>query len=160
MNLFDTTVLAIIAALRDVRLPRSRWDEDQKVVICDADYSNAKRLSLRGLPCPLSFGVFVPDTRLQRGTDEAQVNGVAQGKTKNAPPTILIDIDLFENDVCEETGNVVVDCASSQCEILMVEKVGGAGRIDVHCMKEIVNVAEQRWKDWSWTLENALGSAG
>lgn len=159
-SMFDTAVMAVTAALRDVRLPSARWDEDWKIVLCDADFAKARRLSLRGLPCPLSFGVFVPDPKLQLGVD-AQVNGAVSGKSKKEmAATVLVDIDAFEDDVCEEKGNVVVDCSGNKSRVLRIEKVGGHGRLGVDGMKEVTRRAETRWTEWNRVLEAALRSAG
>lgn len=158
--MFDTAVMAVVAALRDVRLPRARWDEDAKVVLCDADYARARQLRLRALPCPLGFGVFVPDPRFRVGGEEqANVNGAVQGEGEGAA-TVLIDIDSFEDDVCEEKGNVVVDCSNSKHKILKIEKVGGHGRLGVKGMKEVIRRAEARWTEWNDVLETAVRSAG
>lgn len=150
-NLFDACVCAIVAALRDVRLPAARWDEDSKMVYCNADYSRAKRLQLRGVPCPLGFGVFVADPKLN-----ARVNGAAVVKSSNdADAVVLIDTDSFEDDVCEEKGNVVVDCSSGKCQVLRMEKVGGRGRLGVEGTKHVVQAAEKRWSEWKGVLDGA-----
>jgi len=159
-GMFDAALMAIVAALRDVRLPRARWDEDRKAVLCDANFANARRLRLRGLPCPLGFGVFVPDPRLRVGAEgQGRVNGAVQGKSEGAA-TVLNDIDSFEDDVCEEKGNVVVDCSNSKNKILKIEKVGGHGRLDAKGMKDVIRRAETRWAEWNAVLETAVRSAG
>ena len=157
-NAFDAVVLGVVAALRDLRLPKARWDEDVKGVFCDAEWERGRVLRLRGLPCPLGFGVFEPDSRLGVGGQVGQVNGAAK-ETKMEAVT-LMDIDAFEDDVCEEKGNVVVDCSTGTCRILRIEKAGGSGRLDVSGMREVVEHAEKRWHDWKRVLDTATGGAG
>lgn len=143
-NCFDATVLAVIAALRNVRLPQARWDEDDKRILCDASHENTRRLTLNGLPCPLSFGVFVPDPRLKLGQENAKLQVAT-----------LLDTDAFEDGVCEERGSVVVDCSGGDCKILRLEKNGGAGALSAKGVKEIVQLATKRWQEWKGVLEAA-----
>lgn len=149
-NIFDTTVLAVVAALKDIRLPQARWDEDSKMIFCNADFSKARMLQLTCIPCPLSFGVFEADPRLKFG-DAKETNGISQ--EQKAVTTVLLDLDSFEDDVCDEKGNIVVDCSSGKCQILKLEKVGGSGRLTVEEMKDIARSAEQRWTDWKRILD-------
>ncbi|KZP00287.1 ribosomal protein S5 domain 2-like protein [Calocera viscosa TUFC12733] len=55
-NAYDASVLAMLAALRNTRLPKARWDEDKKRVVC----SRKERVPLRvqNLPIPSTFGIF------------------------------------------------------------------------------------------------------
>ncbi|RMD43083.1 hypothetical protein DV735_g2022, partial [Chaetothyriales sp. CBS 134920] len=62
-SVFDAAWLAMYAALRHTRLPRAVWDADAKQVFCSPDVREATVLRLRGVPVPLSFGVFVSDER-------------------------------------------------------------------------------------------------
>lgn len=149
-NIFDTTVLAVVAAIRDVRLPQARWDEDSKLIFCNADFAHARRLELDGVPCPLSFGVFEADTTIKFGETQ-EVNGVS-GHQK-AKTTVLLDVDSFEDDVCLEKGNVTVECLRGGCRILRLEKVGGHGILSSEEMKAILKSAQQRWNDWKKILD-------
>ncbi|KAK6370274.1 hypothetical protein LTR64_005515 [Lithohypha guttulata] len=160
-NAFDTTVMAVIAALKDVRIPQARWDEDSKQIFCSPDYTKARTLELRGLPCPLSFGVFEPDSRIKFDNEGAEVNGTATpSKQKSQGATILLDIDYFESDVCTEKGNIVVDWSSRSCRILRLEKVGGGGVLGLEGIKQIVDSAEKRCQEWKAVLDGASGSGG
>ena len=159
-SMFDAAVMAIVAALRDVRLPAARWDEDAKRVVCDAKYEKATRLSMRGLPCSLGFGVFVPDGKLLHSRGE--VNGAAQTGSRGETgmeATILVDMDGFEDDVCEERGNVVVDCEAGKLRVWRIEKIGGQGKLGVEDVKEVLRKAETRWREWVGVLEAALRSS-
>ncbi|KZT60824.1 ribosomal protein S5 domain 2-like protein [Calocera cornea HHB12733] len=55
-NAYDASVLAMIAALRNTTLPKARWDEDKRRVVC----SRKERvpLQVKNLPIPSTFGVF------------------------------------------------------------------------------------------------------
>lgn len=158
-GVFDATVMAVIAALRDVRLPAARWDDDEKRILCNADISQARALSLRCLPCPLSFGVFIPNLESQsRFRSQAHVNGSTRTSGKDNA-IILLNTDAFEDDVCQEKGSIVVDCSGTdgRCKILRIEKAGGMGVLGVEGLKEVVEYAQQRWKEWKRVLEAGAG---
>lgn len=158
-NLFDTTTCAVVAALRDVRLPKARWDEDERRVVCDAEMEKARRLKLRGKPTPLSFGVFVPDSRLNFAG--AKVNGATKGgNSAQEEAVVLLDTDAFEDDVCEETGSVVVDLSGGSTRVLRIEKSGGTGALGVQGLKEVIVHSERRWKEWNSVLDAAVERNG
>lgn len=156
-GVFDATVMAIVAALKDVRLPAARWDEDEKRILCDADMSKAHTLDLRRIPCPLSFGVFTA-ADLQSQVTQTRVNGAekAAGKTDSV---ILLNTDAFEDDICREKGSLVVDCSAEngKCKILRIEKSGGAGQLGLGDVREVLDYAEQRWREWKRILDAAGG---
>lgn len=156
-GVFDATVMAVIAALRDVRLPSARWDDDEKRVLCNPDVSQARTLSLRCLPCPLSFGVFTPNLDSQpTQKSQSRINGaVSSSGTQPENTIILLNTDSFEDDICQEKGSVVVDCGdeSGKCKILRIEKSGGVGGLGVNDLREVIGYAEQRWREWKRVLE-------
>lgn len=153
-NTFDTTVLATVAALKNIRIPQARWDEDLKQVFCDADLSRSKPLQLRSIPCPLSFAVFAMDARLYQGkVTHLNSNSVLQ--TKKDLSVLLLDTDAFEDGICEEKGSIIIDCSTGHTKILRVEKAGGGGCLDLTGMQEILQHCETRWKIWNHLLENA-----
>ncbi|KAL1712863.1 ribosomal protein S5 domain 2-type protein [Schizophyllum commune] len=59
-NAFDATLIAMIAALKSTRLPRTKYDEDTGKVICSRH--DRVPLTLTNLPIAMSFGVFNGDT--------------------------------------------------------------------------------------------------
>jgi exosome complex component RRP43 len=141
-NVFDAAWLAVYAALRDTLLPRGWWDADRREVICSAEVVEGRRLLLRGMPVPLSWGVFVPEVR---------VGGKGGGEM-----WVLCDLDAFEEECCLERGCVVVDVdENGRVEIMKLEKNGGA-RVGVKELKTLVGLAEKRWRVW----ENTLKAAG
>ncbi|KAF2259068.1 ribosomal protein S5 domain 2-like protein [Lojkania enalia] len=139
-NAFDAAWLAILAALRDTRLPHAYWDEELETILCSDDPVQAKRLPLRGLPVPSSFAVF--EGRMDDVKDE-EVNWV------------LSDPDAFEESVCRETVCVVVDCSDKKARIRTVEKNGG-GVVDRDVMRALIKRAVERWSD----CERALSEKG
>lgn len=158
-NLFDTVVLAVVAALSDVQLPKTRWDQDMKQVLCSTDPAKAKSLSLRGLPCSMSFAVASLDSRI-RHDGAVSLNGTSSpGLAKHRVLTIL-DTDAFEDMVCEEKGNIVVDCSSGRCKILRIEKIGGQGLLDTKAVEDVLREAEFRWKAWKEVLRSFANDGG
>lgn len=155
-GVFDATVMAVVAALRDVRLPAARWDEDEKRILCNADIAQARQLSLLCLPCPLSFGVFTPNLEAQQ--PQSQINGAVKGSgTTNT--IVLLNTDSFEDDICQEKGSIVVDCSADdgKCRILRIEKAGGAGNLGAKDLREVTTYAQERWSEWKRVLESGGG---
>jgi exosome complex component RRP43 len=141
-GIFDAAWFALYAALRDTIIPRAWWDVDLQSVVCSPETSEASHLRLRGCPVPLSFGVFVPDK---------MTGGSGQAKS-----WILCDTDTFEDDCCTEKGTVTVDEASmGSWNLVKIEKRGGgrAGRAE---LKELVEWAGTRWREWDRVLQDAM----
>ncbi|KAL8721529.1 MAG: hypothetical protein Q9181_007688, partial [Wetmoreana brouardii] len=55
---FPTLWAALLAALRNTRLPKAWWDVDAQSVFCSPLSSDSKPLALNGLPIAVNFGVF------------------------------------------------------------------------------------------------------
>ena len=133
-NPFDAAWCALLAALLDVRLPRAWWDPDLESVLCSPDASEATRLSLTGLPVPLTVGA------LGREGDEGQEKW------------LLADMDGFEEGCVRETICIVVMGEGEQAEIIRIEK-GGGGLIWIRDMRGLVEMAGKRWKEWKAALD-------
>jgi len=134
-NPFDAAWAAVIAALRDAWLPHAWWDIDREMILCDDAISKARRLELRGMPFASTFAVFEP--RQQGG-----------GKRKEKRAWILADPDTFEEGLCREGISIVVDCANGHtAKLVKIEKSGG-GVIGLKEMREVVEMAGDRWKEW------------
>ncbi|ETN40212.1 uncharacterized protein HMPREF1541_04488 [Cyphellophora europaea CBS 101466] len=144
-SVFDAAWLALCAALRTTVLPAARWDADEGRVLCSSDVGRATRLSLRGLPVPLSWGIFVHDKRV-----------VGTGKGEEA--VVLVDLGAMEEEACAERGCVVVDLSEEDGEVQLVrvEKSGG-GVAGVREVQSVVKVAEGRWREWRKLLGEACG---
>lgn len=156
---FDTAWCAIYAALKDLILPKAWWDEDQRIVLCSADMNEARKLNLRGLPVPLSFGVFTPDTRLHMST-QVQMNGT-EGQVDTSKSisvtssTLLVDLDVFEDGVCEEKGSVTLDASNDKPVVIKIEKVGGRGALEMSDVRTVIQLATARWKEFKNVLNKS-----
>lgn len=124
-SVFDAAWLALCAALKDTMLPRAVWDIDDLAVYCSPDIAEARRLELRGMPVPLSFGGF-------------------EGR-------VLVDLDGLEEECTLERGCVVVDDGDGDGGILRVEKSGGA-EIGGKEIEPVLEVARERWREWRKVL--------
>ncbi|KAH8717073.1 ribosomal protein S5 domain 2-type protein [Phaeosphaeriaceae sp. PMI808] len=109
---FDAAWISMLAALRDTKLPFAWYDEEFEGVLCSDEVGQARRLELRGLPVPATFGVFEG-----RGDGD---DGVGMGEC------VLGDPDAFEEGVCREGVCVVVDVGGGgEVVVRRVEKSGG-----------------------------------
>lgn len=151
-NPFDAAWGSMMAALKDVRLPRARWDGDLEKVVCDGDSTCLERLlhndKVQVLPVPLSFGLFTNDHGAGTGTG-TETGGGGGGE---GGKWILVDMDGFEEGVCREGGTVVVKCGwDGSLEVVRIEKVGGGG-IGCGELRELVRLAGERWREWDAVL--------
>ncbi|KAL3493550.1 exoribonuclease family protein [Aspergillus germanicus] len=153
-NPFDAAWTAVLAALRDTKLPRAWWDADNETVICSDLVSEARRLSLRGLPVASSFGVFeadaasgwraviVPDAEEERKIAESARKGIQRR-------WVLADPDGYEEGLAQERVCLVIDKDQRQngkVVIVKMEKNGGFA-VDRKELKELVAVSAQRWEE-------------
>ncbi|KKY33877.1 putative exosome complex exonuclease rrp43 [Diaporthe ampelina] len=134
-NPFDAAWIAILAALRDTKLPRARWDPDREMVLCSR--TEAKPLSIRGLPIACTAAVL--------NEREAEVAG--QSKS-----FVLVDPDRLEESLCDESITVVVDRTTGETRIRGISKSGGR-LLGPKEIREISVTAESRWED----IQQALG---
>ena len=137
-NAFDAAWLAILAALKDTVLPRAWWDADREMTLCSDDPVEARRLDIRNVPVPLSFGVFNGNGR---GLGEWENE---EGKEK----WVLVDMDGFEEGLCREEGTVVVREGG---RLVRIEKCGGAG-VGMAEMRGLVELAAKRREEWMGVL--------
>jgi exosome complex component RRP43 len=154
-NAFDAAWLAILAALRDTRLPRAYFDEEIEMILCDDDVAQARRLNLRGLPIPATFSVF-------EAAKSADVNA-GDGKGEElAGDAVLADPDAREEASCLENVCVVVDCSREKTEgdgvLTRISKSGGAV-VDRRILKGLVELAKDRWRQCKEVLDSAAGTA-
>ena len=138
-NPFDVAWAAVVAALRDTKLPVARWDPDREMVVCSR--KEGKKLNVRGLPVACSAAVFM---------EKEHSEGITvAGEGRN---WILLDPDRLEESLCREVVTVVVDCSDGETRIKSMEKQGGTvlGR---ELIRGYVGVAEDRWKE----VKEAMG---
>jgi exosome complex component RRP43 len=134
---FDAAWIAILAALRDTRLPGAWFDEEFEGILCSDDPAEARKVRLRGFPVSSSFAVFEGRKDGELGADAEDVDWV------------LSDPDAFEEGVCRESVCVVVDAEGSKtgtrsAVVRRIEKSGG-GVVGREQMKGLVKRALDRW---------------
>ncbi|GAB1197142.1 hypothetical protein APSETT444_006432 [Aspergillus pseudonomiae] len=144
-NPFDAAWAAVLAALRDTKLPRAWWDVDNEMV---------------GLPVSSSFAVFeadaasgwraevIPDAEEERELDDSSRKG-------NQRRWILADPDGYEEGLSQERVCVVVDKeqgGKGKTVVVKLEKNGGWAA-DAKELKALVDISAQRWEDIKQILE-------
>lgn len=159
-NPFDAAWAAVLAALRDTKLPRAWWDVDNEMVLCSDDVGEARRLSLRGLPVSSSFCVFeadaaagwravvIPDAEEEREIDDEKRKG-------NQRRWILADPDGYEEGLSQERACVVVDKEGNgkgKTVIVKMEKNGG-WVVDSRELRQLVHISASRWDEIKGILE-------
>ncbi|KAI9368868.1 ribosomal protein S5 domain 2-type protein [Aspergillus egyptiacus] len=153
-NPFDAAWTAVLAALQDTKLPRAWWDVDNETVVCSDLVSEARSLSLRGLPVASSFCVFeadaaagwraviIPDAEEERKLAEDERKGIQRR-------WILADPDGYEEGLSQEQVCLVVDKkqgGDGKVSIVKMEKNGGLA-VDRKELKQLVELSARRWED-------------
>ena len=147
-NAFDAAWGAVLAALKDTKLPRAWWDVERDMVLCDDRIAEAKHLELRGFPVAATFAVFEPTVGGRRdGTSPGDKAGSEEKKA-----WVLADPDDFEEALCGEGVTVVVDERNGAAKMLRIEK-GGGEFVGVKEVRECVRLAGERWREWKRVLE-------
>lgn len=128
-NPFDAAWAAVVAALRDTKLPVARWDPDREMVVCSR--TETTRLDVRGLPVACSAAVFLEKEH---------------GEPGEGRHWLLLDPDRLEESLCKEVITMVVDCSGGEMRVKSIEKQGGTvlGR---ELIRAFAQVAEGRWKE-------------
>lgn len=145
-NPFDAAWAAVLAALRDTKLPRARWDADREIVLCSRR-EPAVPLSISGLPVACTAAVFTAKERLK------QSQSLGRRKTGGDAGSfwILVDPDRFEESLCDEVVTIIVDCSARQereeTKILGISKSGGT-TVGPEVIRRLVRVAEARWQEF------------
>ncbi|KAK2852133.1 hypothetical protein FQN49_005340 [Arthroderma sp. PD_2] len=165
-NPFDVAWAAIVAALQNTKLPKAWWDIETERVLCSDSVSDANSLRLRGMPISSSFCVFeahgMGDWRRiflpfeqQKGKGKKLDGSSGNDADGSYDKWVLADPDAFEESLCPERVCVVVDNdpSSQHVKIIRLQKNGGfyVGKEE---MKDIVNLATARWKEWKILLSN------
>lgn len=157
-NPLDAAWAAVVAALRDTKLPKAWWDVDNDMILCSDEASEAKRLTLRGMPIASSYCVFEADAAANwravviPDADEEKEKGKKDTKPKR---WILADPDGFEENLCQERICIVVDQdrkASQKTKIVSMEKNGGIS-VGKDELRKLVDVSAQRWAHVKGILE-------
>ncbi|PNY27189.1 Exosome complex component rrp43 [Tolypocladium capitatum] len=130
-NPFDAAWAATVAALRDTKIPRARYNADRELVVCSR--KDPRPLTLNGMPVACTAAVFT-------------------GKETDRPTDgrywLLVDPDRLEESLCDESVTVVVDCKDGATRILSISKHGGVVLSLNHLRsKGFLGLADKRWKD-------------
>jgi exosome complex component RRP43 len=134
-NPFDAAWAAAVAALRNTKLPRARYDHDREVIVCSK--KDPVPLSITGTPIALTAVVFT-------GRETDQQPGIGDGRF-----WLLLDPDSLEESLCSEGMTVVVDCEGGEIKILSLSKHGGtvlSGKL--LRSKALVERARSRWEQF------------
>lgn len=149
-NPFDAAWAAVLAALRDTKLPPARWDADREAVLCARDGASLP-LSVSGLPVACTAAVFTAKDRLKQNQSRGNNAGADTGSF-----WILVDPDRFEESLCDETVTVVVDRSvdeddNEETKVLSISKSGGTV-VGAEVLRRFVKVAEARWLEFKKVL--------
>ncbi|KAJ5437801.1 uncharacterized protein N7458_008799 [Penicillium daleae] len=157
-NPFDAAWAAVLAALRDTKLPKAWWDVDNETIVCSDSVADARKLSLRGLPVASSYGVFEADAaagwRANVIPDAVEENAQAQKDKKGSPERwILADPDGYEEGLIQERACVVIDKEKDgKTTIVKMEKNGG-WTVDTEDLRQLVEMSARRWDEMKRILE-------
>lgn len=132
-NPFDAAWAAVVAALRDTKLPVARWDVDREMAVCQR--GERKGLTVSGMPIACSAAVFLEKDQ-------------GLHLSKEGKHWVLLDPDRLEDGICQESVTVVVDRSHGETRVKSLEKKGGTV-VGPEMMREIVGLAEQRWEEFS-----------
>jgi len=156
-NPFDAAWAAVLAALRDTKLPRAWWDVDNETIICSDKISESRKLSLRGLPIASSFCVFEADAAagwravVIPDAEEQKV----QEKKGSQQKWILADPDGYEEGLSQERVCIVVDKEKNgegKMVVVKMEKHGG-WTVDSDDLRQLVDVSASRWEEMKRILD-------
>lgn len=131
-NPFDAAWAATLAALRDTKLPKARFDPDRELVICSRQ--DPRPLTLRGSPVACTAAVFT-------------------GKETDRPTEgrywLLSDPDSLEESLCDESVTITVDYSEDKNspKILSISKHGGTNLSPkLLTSPQFFKWTSQRWK--------------
>lgn len=159
-SLIDAAWAALLAALRDVRLPHAWWDVDLETVVCSDRLEESRTLRLNCTPLCCTWGVFVVSESQLGQSGGGGDSGVRKHQDNQSgfktlrdgrKAWILADPDSFEDPLCHETITVVVDGLWGRSKLLKIEKSGGSV-LGVEDISELTKVALARWREWSAVL--------
>ena len=107
-NPFDAAWAAVLAALRDTKIPQARYDSDRELIVCSRN--DPQPLTISELPVACTAVVFTG-----KETDRP-----VDGKT-----WLLMDPDLLEESMCDESVTVVLSRKEHKNKIFSISKHGG-----------------------------------
>ena len=138
-NAFDAAWTAVIAALKDCKLPKAWWDQDREIVLCSSLGSDASELSLRSVPVPTTFAIFSTSSPLKQRS--------------KAEYWLLADPDSFEEDLCNETITLTLSTKSGgEDNLVRIEKWGG-GMVEETVLARTLKLSKERATRWRAALK-------
>lgn len=136
-NPFDAAWAATLAALRDTKIPRARYDPDRELILCSRD--DPKPLEIISMPVSCTAVVFT---------------GKETDRPSDGKFWLLVDPDSLEESLCDESVTIVVDCQDGSARILSLSKHGGVALTPkLLRSKGFLTWASQRWKDVVTAIE-------
>lgn len=154
-NPFDAAWAAVLAALRDTKLPKAWWDVDNETIVCSDSVTEARKLSLRGLPVASSYAVFEADAAAGWRANVIPDAGEQDQKGKKGSPErwVLADPDGYEEGLTQERACVVVDKEDDgKTTIVKMEKNGG-WTVDTEDLRQLVEISSRRWDEMKRILD-------
>ncbi|GAB0135591.1 hypothetical protein EsDP_00003924 [Epichloe bromicola] len=129
-NPFDAAWAATLAALRDTKIPKARYDADREMVLCTR--KDPKPLSITSMPVACTAVVFT---------------GKETDRPSDGKFWLLVDPDRLEESLCDESVTIVVDCQERDTRILSMSKHGGVV-LSPKLLKSkgFIEWANARWK--------------
>ena len=156
-NPFDAAWAAVLAALRDTKLPQAWWDVDNETIICSDKISESRKLSLRGLPIASSFCVFEADAAA--GWRSVVIPDAEEQKVREKKGSqqkwILADPDGYQEGLSQERVCIVVDKekhGEGKMVVVKMEKHGG-WTVDSDDLRQLVDVSASRWEEMKRILD-------
>ncbi|KAK5807042.1 hypothetical protein VI817_001300 [Penicillium citrinum] len=156
-NPFDAAWAAVLAALRDTKLPQAWWDVDNETIICSDKISESRKLSLRCLPIASSFCVFEADAAA--GWRSVVIPDAEEQKVREKKGSqqkwILADPDGYEEGLSQEWVCIVVDKEKNgegKMVVVKMEKHGG-WTVDSDDLRQLVDVSASRWEEMKRILD-------
>lgn len=155
-NPFDAAWASVLAALRDTKLPKAWWDDDNETILCSDNIADARKLSLRGLPIASTFCSFEADAAAAWRAvviPSAEELVAEEKKLGSRQRWILADPDGYEEGLSQERVLIVVDKEEEKTVILKMEKHGGWA-VDSDHLRQLVDVSSQRWHEMKRILDH------
>lgn len=136
-NPFDAAWAATVAALRDTKLPRARYDSDREVVVCSR--KDPQPLTITTMPIACTAVIFT---------------GKETDRPSDGRHWLLVDPDQLEESLCDESVTIVVDCKNGTTKILSISKHGGT-LLSPYLLrsKGFLDWAGKRWEDFALAIQ-------
>ncbi|OJJ43130.1 hypothetical protein ASPZODRAFT_75012 [Penicilliopsis zonata CBS 506.65] len=151
-NVLDAAWAAVLAALRDTKLPRAWWDVDAESVLCSNRVDEARSLLLRGLPVCSSFCVFEADAAAGWRAVVLPTS-IEMEQNKQQQRWILADPDGYEEGLTQERMCIVLDKDQSGNPVIVRMEKNGGWTVGKEDLRQLVDVSAQRWEEMKTVLK-------